>query len=294
MRPMKKLTKTLLICLLSAYALPSFAQATDDEIYVYQLTERKSKISIAKGENITNRKGYDNQPHFYKKGALLYTSQLGGQTDIMLYDLKKGTTSNLTASEVSEYSATMVPGLDAFSVIRQDLEGNQLLYMYDINQNKAPELLLDGIFPVGYHAWSGNDVAMFILGQPVKMVLTNYKERNDRTITTNIGRTLKTIPNSDKIAFERYEEDKSVVIYALTPSTDKFEKIIQKPANSSDWAITKNGTYITSVGSKLLKYNAQYDTDWVELIDLGETAARGMTRMAVSTDNKRIAIVTSR
>jgi len=188
----------------------------------------------------------------------------------------------------------MVPGLDAFSVIRQDLEGNQLLYMYDINQNKAPELLLDGIFPVGYHAWSGNDVAMFILGQPVKMVLTNYKERNDRTITTNIGRTLKTIPNSDKIAFERSEEDKSVVIYALTPSTDKFEKIIQKPANSSDWAITKNGTYITSVGSKLLKYNAQYDTDWVELIDLGETAARGMTRMAVSPDNKRIAIVTSR
>lgn len=291
---MKKLTKTLLTCLLAAYALPSFAQATDDEIYIYQLTERKSKISIAKGENITNRKGYDNQPHFYKKRALLYTSQLDGQTDIMLYDLKKGTTSNLTASEVSEYSATMVPGLDAFSVIRQDLEGNQLLYMYDINQNKAPELLLNGIFPVGYHAWSGNDVAMFILGQPVKMVLTNYKERNDRTITTNIGRTLKTIPNSDKIAFERSEEDKSVVIYALTPSTDKFEKIIQKPANSSDWAITKNGTYITSVGSKLLKYNAQYDTDWVELTDLGETAARGMTRMAVSPDNKRIAIVTSR
>ena len=289
-----KLTKALITCLLAVYGLPAFAQATDDEIYIYQLKERKAKISISKGENITNRKGYDNQPHFYKKGALLFASQLGGQTDIMLYDLKKGTTSNLTTSEVSEYSPTMVPGLDAFSVIRQDLEGNQLLYMYPINQAKEPELLLDGIFPVGYHAWSGNDVAMFILGQPAKMVLTNYKERNDRTITTKIGRTLKTIPNSDKIAFERTEEDNSVVIYALTPSIGKFEKVIEKPANSSDWAITMNGTYITSVGSKLLKYNAKYDTEWVELTDLGETASGEITRMAVSPDNKKIAIVINR
>lgn len=291
---MRKLKKAFLTCLLVAYALPIIAQVTDDEIYIYKLKEQKGKISIGKGENITNRAGYDNQPHFHNKGALLYTSQLGNQTDIMRYDLKKGTLSNLTNSAVSEYSPTMIPGVDAFSVIRQDLEGNQLLYMYDINQNKTPELLLDGIFPVGYHAWSGNDVAMFILGQPVKMVLTNYKERNDRTITTKIGRTLKTLPSSDKIAFERTEDDNSIMIYVLTPSTDKFEKVIQKPANSSDWAITMNGTYITSVGSKLLKYNAKYDTDWVELADLGEIASGGMTRMAVSPDNKKIAIVISR
>jgi Tol biopolymer transport system component len=289
---MKRLISPLLFCLLATFVQPVIGQESDPEIYVYELKEKKGKVTLTKGKNVTNRKGYDNQPHFYKEDLLLYASSIEGQTDIMLYDMYNDETHNLTNSEVSEYSPTMVPGYDSYSVIRQDLEGNQLLYLYHIDRKKKPELLIDGISPVGYHAWNGTNVAMFVLGEPITMVLTDSKDRsNDRIITSNIGRTLKTIPDSNKIAFERTEEDKSVVIYALDPSTDEFEKVITKPENAGDWAITKNGTYITSVASKLLKFNPKHDESWVEIMDLGNTGTGVISRMAVSPDNGRIAIV---
>ena len=134
---------------------------------------------------------------------------------------------------------------------------------------------------------------MFVLGEPITMVLTSAKERKDRIITSNIGKTLKTIPGTKKIAFERKEDDGSNIIYALTPSTDEFKKVIQKPDNSNEWAITMEGTYIISVGSKLLKFNPKHDDNWVEFMDLGSTGEGGISRMAISPDNGKIAIVVS-
>lgn len=287
---MKTLLRSVFLLVL---ILPFFgikAQTPDAEIHVYEMKEKKGKITLSKGKNVTNRKGYDNQPHFFLEDYLLFTSQIDGQTDIMMLNLNEDELKNLTNSEVSEYSATMVPGFESFSVIRQDLERNQLLWLYHIS-GKSPSVLFDDIAPVGYHAWSGTDVAMFILGDPVTMLATSTKERRDRIITRNIGRTLKTIPDSNKIAFERTEEDGTIAIYALDPSTDKFDKIITKPTDASDWAITMNGTYITSVGSKLWKYNAKQDKEWVEFMDLDGTGKGVITRMAVSPDNGRIAIV---
>ncbi len=289
---MKHLFRAMSVMLCLMIVLPVIAQSPPDtEIYVYDLKEKKGKLTLSKGKNITNRVGYDNQPHFYNEDMVLYSSSIDGQTDIMLYDIYNDERFNLTESEVSEYSPTMVPGFDSYSVIRQDLEGNQLLYLYHINKKRKPKVLFDDISPVGYHAWNGNNVAMFVLGEPITMVLTDYKERNDRIITSNIGRTLKTIPDSNKIAFERTEEDGSKVIYALTPSTDSFDKVIAKPSDASDWAITMEGTYITSVRTKLMRYNPKFDKDWAELMDLGDLGSKGITRMAVSPDNKRIAIV---
>ena len=65
-------------------------------------------------------------------------------------------------------------------------------------------------------------------GQPVTMLLTNAKERKDRVITSNIGRTLKTVPGEREIAFERREEDGSNAIYVLSPDSDEFDKLIAK------------------------------------------------------------------
>ena len=291
---MKNLLKASLICLYLTICFSASAQAPDTEIYIYELKEKKGKLSLSKGKNITNRKGYDNQPHFYNDASLLYSSEINGQTDIMLYDEYEDKTFNMTESAVSEYSPTMVPGFDSFSVIRQDLEGNQLLYLYHINKKKKPSVLFEDISPVGYHAWSNSDVAMFVLGEPITMVLTNSKERNDRIITSNIGRTLKTVPGSTDIAFERKEEDGTNWIHRLHPSTDEFDKVVEKPANSSDWAITMEGTYITSVGSKLLKFNPKFDKGWVEMAVLGEVGAGGITRMGVSPNNKKIAMVVNR
>ena len=58
--------------------------------------------------------------------------------------------------------------------------------------------------------------------------------------------------------------------------------------------ITMEETYITSVGSKLWTFQPKRDKAWKELMDLGDVGKDGITRMAVSPDNKRIAIVVNK
>ena len=264
------------------------------DIYVYDLKEKKGKITLSKGQNITDRDGYDNQPHFYTPEYLLYTSYRDGQTDIFVHDLYEGKSRNMTKTKESEYSAVMVPGFDSYASVRVEEDGRQRLWLFHMDTKKEPQLVFDDLAPVGYHAWSGTDVATFILGDPVSLVLTNAKERKDRIITKNIGRTLKHIPGTKDFAFERTEESGEQVIYRLNVSSGEFQKIISKPGKAPDWTITMEGTFITSVGTELMAYNPKSDQDWKPLTDLGSQASKGITRMAVSDDNRKIAIVINR
>lgn len=264
---------------------------SDTDIFVYELKEKKGKVTLGKGENVTKRPGYDNQPHFFGVDYLLYTEQENGQTDIVMLDLYENKKTNLTQSKESEYSAEMVPGFDSFAAVRVEEDQTQRLWLFHLNTKKKPQLVFEDLAPVGYHAWNGSDVATFVLGNPITLVLTNAKERYDRKITDNIGRTLRAMPGTPDFAFERAEENGRVNIYRLSTSNGAFDLIVQKPEKASDWTITKEGTFVTSVGSKLLTFNPKYDKHWVEAQDLGNVASKGITRMAVNEDNKKIALV---
>lgn len=288
---MKKLLSLLLIFWLTP---PVFAQnpPPSTDIHVFELKEKKGKITLAKGKNITNRAGYDNQPSFFNNDYVLYTSyQESGQTDIMIYDLYEGKADNLTNSKDSEYSPTPIPGFNSFAVVRVEEDNSQRLWMYHMDKKSAPQLIFEKIQPVGYFAISEKDVLMFVLGEPVTMVLANMNEVDDDIITSNIGRTIRTIPGTGKFTFERREEDGSNFIYDLDKQTKLFNKVVQKPTGASDWTITEEGTYITSVGTKLLAFNPKHHSDWQEVSDLGSMASKGITRMAVSQQNDKLAIV---
>ena len=288
---MKKLFYLLLIALFSSTVLAQTPPPGTD-IHVYELKEKKGKITVAKGRNITNRAAYDNQPSFFNNDYILYTAyQDDGQTDIMIYDLYEDKTTNLTKSKDSEYSPLALEGYNSFAVVRVEEDNTQRLWMYQMDGKTEPKLIFEKIAPVGYFAMVDLDVLMFVLGQPATMVLANMNEVDDRIITSNIGRTIRSVPGSKDFTFERREEDGSIFIYRLERPEELFNKVIQKPEGASDWTITQEGTYITSVNSKLLAFNPKHHSDWQEIIDLGATGSKGITRMAVSQQNDKLAIV---
>ncbi len=270
-----------------------YAQSSPNtDIWVYDLKEKKGKISIKNAQRVTNRAGYDNQPTFYQNDFILYTSEIDGQTDIIVKDLFEGSSMNLTKSAESEYSPQIIGNYDTYGAVRVGKDGKQKLWIFHTDGKTPPEPVLDMIEPVGYFAWNAkNDVIAFVLGEPITLIKGNVNEVDDFLVTSNVGRTLKIIPETDDFAFERNEENGEVVIYRLFDSNDEFKKVITKPENAMDWCITQEGTYITSVGSKLMKFHPEYDTDWVELADLGADSAEGITRMAVNQNNKRLAVV---
>ncbi len=284
----------LSLLFLSFLGISLFAQSTppSTDIHVFELKEKKGKITISKGKNITNRTGYDNQPSFFNNDYILYTaSQATGQTDIMIYDLYEEDARNLTNSKDSEYSATPIPGYNSFAVVRVEEDNSQRLWMYQMDGKTAPKLIFEKIQPVGYFAIVDQDVLMFVLGQPATLVLANMNVVDDDIITSNIARTIRAIPGTKEFTFERREEDGSNFIYRLERTKNEFSKVVKKPANSVDWTITQEGTYITSVGSKLLAFNPKQHSDWQEITDLGSVGAKGITRLAVSQKNDKLAIV---
>ncbi|KYG72988.1 TolB family protein [Roseivirga echinicomitans] len=286
--------KRLLVCLAFGLStLVSYAQAPppDTEIFVFNLKEEKGNITIEKGKNVTERKGYDNQPYFYGEDRILYTAYDNGQTDIIMLDLSNNKKTNLTNSKDSEYSAAMVPGSESFAAVRVEDDGAQRLWLFQLNTNESPQLVFENIAPVGYHAWSGSKVAMFILGTPVTLLTANTKKPDEKKITDNIGRTLKLIPGTLDFAFERTEENGDKNIYRLNSNSSKYDLIVKKPKNSSDWTITKEGTYVTSSESKILTFNPKYNNEWKEITNFSSMGFSGITRMAINENNTKIAIV---
>lgn len=286
-----KTTVSTLVLLLFSVGLMAQSSPPDTEIFVFDLKEKKGKISVSNGKNITNRKGYDNQPAFVGNDMIMYSAHVDGQNEIMMADLYDGTQTNLTKTNESEYSPFPLPKYNSFVTVRVEADGTQRLWMFSMDGRQEPRLVFEKIAPVGYFAWNDDNVLMFVLGQPATLVYANANAVNDKIITSRIGRTIKVIPNSPDFAFERSEENGDIVIYRLNGTDGSFEKIITKPKSSRDWAITGDGTFITSIGTKLLYFRPKKDKDWNELTDLGDMASKGITRMAVSDNNKRLALV---
>jgi Tol biopolymer transport system component len=100
---MKKLFALLLVSNLL------FAQ-NGTEIFLLDISESGGNITLLNPKNITNRKGYDNQPFFHPNQPLLYyTAMQDGQTDIWSYNLKTGVGLQITNTIDSEYSPTVTP-----------------------------------------------------------------------------------------------------------------------------------------------------------------------------------------
>ena len=288
---MKRFIACLLLCgtFFSADLLAQTAPSTD--IYVYNVKEQKRRVKLTEGKNVTDRDGYDNQPYFVDANRMLYTSQIKGQTDIMLMNLADGTVKNVTNTPESEYSAHMLARSTNFAVVRVEADNKQRLWSFDLKGEASPKVIFEDIEPVGYHAWAASDVAMFVLGDPITLVLNSTKVPNQRTITEGIGSTIKI--QGRNFLVEK-EEKGNKHIYRVAGRTGKLTRVTTLPRDADGWTITPMGSFLATVGSKIWKLHPAYDSAWSELIDLDAEGINKVTRMAVSADNTKIALVVDR
>lgn len=275
---------------------PAAAQPGTD-IYVGSLEVRNGRVTVGTLTNATDRAGYDNQPHFGPAGAyILYTSaRPDGQTDIYRYDLASGTTSPVTRTAESEYSPTLMPGEENFSVIRVEADSTQRLWRFDLNGDN-PALVLEHIEPVGYHAW-GNDftLALFVLGAPPTLQLAHSGTGRANVLEQNIGRSLHRIPGQTAISFVHKVSDEEWWIRRLDLRTEQITSLTRTLPESEDYAWTPQGGGIVLMGqgSTLHQWSRGAST-WSVVADFADQGVQGITRIAVSRAGDRIAIVGNR
>jgi hypothetical protein len=110
----------------------------------------------------------------------------------------------------------------------------------------------------------------------------------------NIGRSLHKIPGQNAMSFVHKRSKNDWVINRLDIASQKITPITSTMEGSEDLAWTKDGRIIMSDGSKLFVYDPKLKNDWAEIeMSLGGTNISGITRLAMTRDGKKLAVVVS-
>lgn len=259
------------------------------DIFLAPVTMQGGRPVIGAPVNITNLPGYDNQPSFMPDSrSILFTSNRdGGQTDIYRYDLASKTTTRITSTPESEYSATVMPGGKRFSVIRVEKDSTQRLWSFVLD-GTDPRVILPALKPVGYHAWLDEDrLALFVLGRPNALVYGNVKSQKCDTLARGIGRSLARLPTSPGFSFTQLV-DSAQRVRTLSGSGGTPRDVVSLPRGAQDLAWMSDGTLLTGSGTKVLSWQSGAIA-WATAGEL--TGLRDITRLAVSPDGRWLAIV---
>ena len=285
--------KNILLISFLTISVLSHAQ-TGSEIYLFDLTQTKGKITLSNPMNATNHPGYDNQPFFHTDKPILYYASFNeeGRSDIKSYDYSNGKTTFITQTNDREYSPTLTPDKKYLSCIIQRDNGDQNLGKYPVNGGDAI-VLIDNL-TVGYHGWLDDDrVLMFILGEPMTLHLYNVKTKEDKIITENMGRSIHRIPKDNGMSFVHKVSETEWIIKRLDNRTEAISVITTTLPGREDLTWTTDGTIIMSDGTKLFQYKPGRSKGWVEITTSFPAEVKGITRLAVSADGKKLAVVVS-
>ncbi|MEO7983205.1 MAG: hypothetical protein ABI688_03885 [Bacteroidota bacterium] len=289
---MKKLIPVVLVF----FSHCCFGQA-GSEIFLFDLKISSGKVILFGGVNITNHKGYDNQPFFHPSTPILYFSSLNdsGRSDIKYYDYRKGGTTNLTFTAEREFSPTVTPDGKFISCIIQRDNGVQDLGKYPIN-NGRPVVLISNM-KVGYHAWTANDkLLLYVLADSVTNNLHYYdlSTRKDTIIATNPGRSLHKIPGQEAMSFIQKNIGKDWLIKRFDLKTCAISNIVPALPGQENLVWLNNNIILMSSGDKLFSYHVGTDKDWQPVIIEGDIALlKGLSRLATNTTNTKLAVVVS-
>lgn len=270
----------------------SQSQATNEEIFLVSLSRSGGKLTATGARNLTNRPGYDNQPHWSKDGATLYfTVRDETQTDIYGLNPSTGKLSRITmTSPESEYSANVMPGGAALSVIRVERDSAQRLWSVPLDGSPGKPVF-ENIKPVGYHTWANDSLlALFVLGSPNTLQLANAKTGRADTIVTSIGRSLHTT-REGQVSFVHKVSADEWWLTLLDPRTKQTRRLVRMPPKVEDYAWTPDGVALAGEGSVLKAFDPRRGGEWVVVADLASFGLTSITRLAVSPRGDGVAVV---
>lgn len=301
---MKFITLSLMLSAMAS------AQSSDFDVYIADLVVADNEVlAIANIKALTNRPEYDNQPHFLPDGdSLLISSAIKTaeqeQIDSFIHHLSTDKSSNLTNSEISEYSPTLMPNGQDFSVIR-GIGELQKLWRYPLvpSADNSPSELLKDVNPVGYHAWIDTTrVLLFVLGDPHTLQLADVSRQTSTVIDSDIGASLYKIPGTNLMSYssavgDANSEDEQISwdLKSYNPDTGEIKILNQLPEGAYYYGWSADGKALAAVGTVLKQWDmAQPNKSWVDFADVSQTCPGGVTRLTTNQQNTRLAFVCTR
>lgn len=268
---------------------------TGSEIYLFDVSGKGKRIEVSNPRNITNHPGYDNQPSFHVDKPLIYYSSFNeeGRSDIKIYNFKTEETTALTTTPEREYSPTLTPDKKFISCIIQRDNHAQDLGKYPV-EGGEPEVIIDNLI-VGYHAWIDDTrLILFVLGDPMTLRLYDTATGKDEVLAERIGRSMHKIPGTAAMSFVLKKSEEEWTIMRLDSNTLQVTPLVNTLKGREDLTWTPDGKILMSDGEKLFVFDPQREWGWMPVpMQAGGTPLKGITRLAMSADGKKLTVVVS-
>lgn len=264
------------------------------DIFLVSLEINGDTVRLGDPVNVTQRSGYDNQPHFLPDGKSFVYTSIGddGQADIWAYDLAEKTRrSVIKTAKTSEYSPTPIPGENALSVIRVEADGEtQRLWRFPLDGGE-PDLLLPDIKPVGYHVWlDAKNLAFFVLGEPHMLQAARRGSGTGKVLASDIGRALHRVPGKHDASFVHKEGDGNWHIKQIDPVSGEMSQLIKTRPAREDFTWLPNGLLLMGDGSAL--HGARPKSEgWKVVADFEAAGLADISRLAVHPEGTWLALV---
>jgi hypothetical protein len=283
--------KLLVFSLFSS--LLAFGQIPETDIWLFKIEKKEGKYLASKPLNVTNRSGYDNQPTFSLDGkSILYVLiDSTNQADIYQYSISKKTSVNLTKSQVSEYSPTIIPSGLGFSSVVVEKDSAQRVWQFNMD-GTFKTIVNEGTDSIGYHTWLNVDTLLYYkLTEPHSLRVLDLKSNKDVWICNHPTRAFKKMGNSSNFIYG-IKDSLSTQSRIYNPALRESSLYASYPSLNEDFIWHNELGLIKSEGSDLMRYNEQTKT-WEVLFSFSSIGIKKITRFVFDSKTKQLAIVSN-
>lgn len=285
--------------------LASFQQLSGQDSYDLIMLETKTgpmglHVVAESAQSITNRNGYDNQPYFINNEQLVFTSKAkNGSSDIIMYNFSNKKFTNMTRTpEFSEYSPALTDCGQYISAVRVEADGKQRLWLYPLNMGE-PELLYDDIMPVGFYGWIENTAALYVLGEPNRLIFP-YGKKDLQPIAYEVGRSIQARPKTRTIAFIDQSKPTSTptgTTYTLKAYDTQKRMLItlgETLEGSEDFIWLDKNRVMMAKGKDLYMNQLNRERGWEKFASVSLPGYGNITRLALSPKKDKLVLVMER
>lgn len=276
------------------------AGAPNTDIFVSRFTMRDGALIVQPPLNLTRREGYDNQPSFDAKGRVIYYTRRAPnallrdsirdvQTDIWSYALDGSAHGPVAVTAESEYSAQVTADGTALTVVRVERDSAQHLWRFPLSADGKPERLVGRVKPVGYYAWVGSQVVMFVLGSPATLQLMDTVSGRIDTIARDIGRGVKREPGTSRVSFIQ-KDGAQWYIDELDITTKSVKRLIATLPAQEEYTWVDSTTIVAASGATLRTWT-RGQPGWTVAADLSYAPLTNISRVTIDPTGNWLAFV---
>ncbi len=283
------------------------ARTRGSDVWVVDLRRDGDRATLARLRRVTDADGYHNQPAFTPDGkAILFTgvtdgAPLGTATDIYRWDIGSRTTTRLTSTAESEYSAAPLPSGVHFTVVRVERDSSQRLWRLN-DEGLVVTPVLPRLRKVAYYVWA--DTARMVLamldsavGGPLSLVVADAGTGAVTPVAKRVGRSIQKIPGRASVSYvQRDSSGTGAWLMELEPYSRRSMRLLRLPDGVEYHAWLPDGALLLGTPRGLAYVRSVGIGATVQPLPLpaGAPTDLAITRVAVSPKGDRVAFVAER